>query len=82
VLEFSQIGGEYQLHLVAGSDGESANLIVEETPGAHVPITEVRDALGNLLGMPVIIDITDAGSLPRDTTKPRRILDHRHRNTL
>ena len=81
VLTFPEVGGEYQLHLASHPDGESANLIVEEIPGAQVPVTEVRDALGNLLKIPVTVETAVAGTLPRDTPKPRRILDHRQENT-
>jgi len=77
VLAFPQVGGEYQLRLISDIDGEIAHLTVEESPGVQVPEAEVRETLGNLLKIQVSVEVVTAGSLPRDTPKPRRIFDHR-----
>jgi phenylacetate-CoA ligase len=77
ILAFHQVGGEYQLHLFSEPEAENTRLIVEETPGAHVPIIEVRESLGNVLKLPVEVEVAAPGTLPRDTPKPKRIHDHR-----
>jgi phenylacetate-CoA ligase len=81
VLAFSQVSSEFQLYLNNDPvSGDTANLIVEETQGARIPIVEVQDALSFLLKIPVTVKVSAAGTLPRDASKPRRIFDHRTAN--
>jgi len=76
LLSFPEVSDEWGMKIKGTTEQSIATAYIEQTPYA-IPKEKIENRLGELIGIPVKLEIIKSGSFSRENVKPRRVKDER-----